>query len=137
MQMIKAFIKKALITSAIWCILMNTIGLIGFITGFRDPGGYVRPINPFFLSVATYPFFLLATTIHLVILHKNRKLNKWPSAFTGVLCVYILVIIPLILDDDYFEYLDWWVPVFLIAQTAFLIFSDFVTKRWVPNSKEV
>ena len=128
--MIRTMIKKSLIISVLWCGINVILGFIALITGFGNPGGYIRPVNPFWIFIFTYSFYFLATIIHLS-LHKKKKVNKWLSAFSGVICVYLLIIIPLILDDDYFESLDWRVPVFLIVQTALLVLFDYMVERWL------
>ena len=133
--MIKAMLKKSLIISVIWCGINVILGFISLITGFGNPGGYIRPINPFWIFVFTYLFYFLATIIHLII-HKKKKVNKWLSAFSGVISVYFIIIIPLILDDDYFESLDWRVPVFLVVQTAFLVLFDNLVERWLSKREK-
>ena len=126
-------IKRAVLTSLLWCISLTIIGLLLLLLGLREPGGYIRWVNPFMIFIFTYWFYLAAAFIHMYLLNK-MKWNKWLTALIGVVIIYILIIIPLILDDDYFKTLDWKVPLFLIVQTVCLVLLDGVTKRWFVKS---
>jgi len=133
--MIKTILKKSLLISAFWCGVNALVGFISLIVGLGDPGGYIKPVHPFWIFVFTYIFYLLASIIHLIF-HRKTKASKWLSAFIGVSFIYALIIIPLILDDNYFESLDWRVPVFLFVQIALLVLFDSIVSKLFSEKKQ-
>lgn len=126
--------KRAFLVSIVWCSFIIVIGTFFIYLEVIKPGGYIPLVNPLAVFLLTYWFYLAATFIH-VILMKKLDWNKWLTASIGVLIVYIIVITPLILDNDYFQQVDWKVPVFLIVQTSLLVFFDNLANRLINRIK--
>ncbi|MCX2745697.1 hypothetical protein OO013_17575 [Mangrovivirga sp. M17] len=128
-------IKRILFTSLAWCLFLTITGFILLVLGINEPTGYIKWVNPIAIFVITYWFFLGATFIHNFLL-KKLKWNKWITASIGVIVIYLLIITPLILDNEYFQELDWRVPAFLITQIVLLVFFDYlVVKMLIKKTK--
>lgn len=127
--------KRVLLTSLIWCVGMTFLGFILLLLGLREPTGYVPWVNPIDIFFMTYWFFLAAAIIYFLTLTKLNW-SIWIAAFISVLTIYIIIIIPLILDDDYWDYFDWQVPVFIFIQMLFLILSDKLVQQKILKNKK-
>ncbi|NMM46846.1 hypothetical protein [Marinigracilibium pacificum] len=121
-------LKRAVYTSLLWSLAIITIGTTLIVFDIIQPQGYIPLLNPLALFVLTYLFYFAAVYIHLILM-KKFNWNKWITASIGVFVIYLIIITPLILDDDYFKDLDWRVPFFLITQIVLLVFFDFLVAK--------
>ncbi|QCK13341.1 hypothetical protein DCC35_00540 [Mangrovivirga cuniculi] len=127
--------KHAILISLLWCVFIICIGTILILTNVIQPQGYIPLVNPLALFVLTYWFYLGAVYIHLI-LNNKLKWNIWITASIGVIVIYLLIITPLILDNEYFQELVWRVPAFLITQIVLLVIFDYlVAKMLIKKTK--
>ena len=126
-------LKKIFIISFSWCTFYIISGTILLFLNVIEAGGFIPLVNPLALIFLSYWFYLIATSIH-IFLNIKLSLNKWLTACIGVFAVYLIISIPLILDGDYFEELDWKVILFLLTHVILLIVFDKLFEK-IKNSK--
>ena len=126
-------LKRIFIISFSWCTFYIISGTILLFLNVIEAGGFIPLVNPLALFFLSYWFYLIATSIHIM-LNIKLSLNKWLTASIGVFALYLIISIPLILDGDYFEELDWKVILFLLTHIILLIFFDKLFEK-VKNSK--
>ena len=93
-------LKRIFIISFSWCTFYIISGTILLFLNVIEAGGFIPLVNPLALFFLSYWFYLIATSIHIM-LNIKLSLNKWLTASIGVFALYLIISIPLILDGDY------------------------------------